>query len=60
MFFSLQELKPCLLMSQRFSGNETACRSAADQMFLPLADKMIHLVYCSNFELKLSGISIED
>lgn len=49
-----------LYLCLRFSGNETACRSAAVQMFLPLADKMIHLVYCSNFELKLSGIFIED
>lgn len=31
----------------RFPESETACKSAAVQMFLPLADKMIDLVYCS-------------
>lgn len=46
----------------RFLENETACKSAAVQMFLPLADKLIDLVYdseilsssCLVFPLKTS------
>lgn len=65
-FFSLCRNWSHLYLRLRFLENETARKSTAVQMFLPLANKMIDLVCCSKilnssclvFQLKTSRVKL--